>query len=299
MALALTAAALAGVMVGIQARVNGDLATRTHSPLEAAAATTIVGLVMVGLIAAFRSAGFARLRHARVSAWWWFGGLGGALVVAAIAHGVPEIGVALVTVCVVAGNTAGAAFSDQFGLGPSGRHPLSTWRLLGIAVVLVAVAIGAAGDHASAPRPLLYFVLFLGGAGSAIQQAANGQLRTAADDVVVAAFVSFLGGTIVLIAVVFAAGEFSAHSFPSAPWLYLGGPLGVVYVLVGAATVRALGVLRFVLAALSAQLVTAVVLDAIWPSAGTSLRATTVAGAALTVVGVWLSGRVTPVAAPG
>jgi transporter family-2 protein len=290
-ALALVAAAIAGVMVGVQARVNGELATKTHSALEAAAASFLMGLLVASIIAAFRRPGFARLRRGQVAPWWWLGGLGGALVVAATAHGVPEIGVALVTVCVVAGNSAGAALSDQLGLGPSGHHPLSSWRLLGIAVVIIAVAIGAVGDDASAFRPVLYVVLFLGGVTSAIQQAANGQLRVVADDVVVASFISFLGGAIALVVVVLVSGEFSIHHWPSTPWLYLGGPLGLVYVLAGAATVRVLGVLRFVLAALSAQLITGVVLDAAWPEPGTALRATTVVGAALTVFGVWLTGR--------
>jgi len=293
-ALALTAAAGAGVTAGFQVRINGDLATRTHSALEAAAAAFVVSLVLVGAMLPFHRAGLARLRRARVTPWWWFGGLGGALVVAASAHGAPEIGVALVTVCVVAGNSVGAAVGDHLGLGPSGRYPVSRWRVVGIAVVIVAVAIGAVGDRGAQLRPLLFVVIFLGGAGSAIQQAANGQLRGAAGDVVVASFISVAAGAVAMIIVVFAAGEFSLHSLPSAPWLYLGGPLGAYYVFAGASTVRVLGVLRFVLAALAGQLVCAVVLDAVWPAPGTTLRATTVIGAVVTVVGVWLSGRDAP-----
>ncbi|HTW19023.1 MAG TPA: DMT family transporter [Mycobacteriales bacterium] len=287
---ALVAAFVAGVMVGVQSRINGDLAVRTHSALEAAMASFLVGLVLTGAILAVRPAGARRLLRARVQPWWWFGGLGGALAVAATAHGVPEIGVALVTVCIVAGNSAGAAFSDQLGLGPGGRHPLSRWRLAGIAVVIAAVTIGAVGDRSASLKPLLFLVIFLGGATSAVQQAANGQLRLAAHDVVVASFVSFLGGAIGLVVVTAAAGELSLHEWPAAPWLYLGGPLGACYVFAGATTVRVLGVLRFVLAALSGQLLCAVVIDAVWPSPGTHLRATTVIGAIVTVVGVWLSG---------
>lgn len=290
-AAALVAAVFAGGLVSLQTRINGELGTRMHSALEAAAASFVVGLVLAVCLAAFRRAGFARIRRASVVPWWWFGGLGGAFLVATAAHAVPEIGVALVSVCLVAGTTTGALFTDQFGLGPSGRHAATFWRFAGVAVVVAAVAIGAIGEPAASIQPFLFGLLFAAGAASAVQQAANGQLTMAADDVIVAVFVNFVVGTVALMIVVLASGELSIASWPHAPWLYLGGPLGLVYILVGAATVRTLGVLRFVLAAVAGQLLASIVIDAAWPEPGTTLRAATVIGALVTLVGVWLSGR--------
>jgi transporter family-2 protein len=288
---ALAAAVVAGSMVGVQGRINGELADRTGSPLEAAAASFVVGLVMLVVVLPLRGRAIARLRRASTAAWWWLGGLGGAFLVATAAHGVPEVGVALVSVCLVAGTTTGGLVTDQFGLGPSGRHPASFWRFTGVSVVIAAVAIGAVGERGASFKPVLFGLLFLAGATSAVQQAANGRLRVAADDVVVASFVSFLVGSLALVIAVFAVGEFSWASFPPAAWLYLGGPLGLIYILVGAATVKSLGVLRFVLGVVSGQLLAAVVIDAAWPAPNTSLRATTVIGAVVTLFGVWLSGR--------
>jgi transporter family-2 protein len=288
---AIGAAVMAGAMVGVQGRINGELATRTGSALETAATSFVVGLAMLAVVMPWRGAAVARLRRAQIRWWWWLSGLGGAFLVASSAHGVPEIGVALVSVCLVAGTTAGALLTDQFGLGPSGRHPASLWRFVGVAVVIAAVGIGAAGARGTSLKPLLFLVLFVAGAASAVQQAANGQLRAKADDVVVASFVSFLGGSTALVVATLVKGEFAAGSLPSAAWLYLGGPLGVVYILVGAATVRTLGVLRFVLGVVSGQLLASVVIDAAWPAPGVTLRAATVIGAVVTLVGVWLSGR--------
>jgi bacterial/archaeal transporter family-2 protein len=157
--------------------------------------------------------------------------------------------------------------------------------------VIVAVTVGAIGSGGAAVKPALFALLFVAGAAAAVQQAANGRLRVAADDVRAATLVNFVVGTTALFLLVAATGQLSTQYWPSAPWLYLGGPLGVVYILVGAATVRLLGVLRFVLAAVSGQLIASVVIDAVWPEPGTTLRSATVVGAALTVVGVWLSGR--------
>jgi transporter family-2 protein len=287
---ALVAAVLAGAMVGVQGRINGELATRMDSSLEAAATSFVVGLVPLAVAMPWRGAAVARLRHARVRSWWWLSGFGGALLVATSAHAVPKIGVAFVSVCLVAGTTAGALLTDQFGLGPSGRHLASRWRFAGVVVVVAAVVIAALGESRAAFKPLLFLALVAAGAASAVQQAANGQLRVVAD-ATVASFVSFLGGTLVLVVAVFATGSFSVSSFPSATWLYLGGPLGLLYILIGAVTVRALGVLRFVLGAVAGQLLAAVAIDATWPAPGTSLQAATVVGALVTLIGVWLSGR--------
>jgi transporter family-2 protein len=261
-----------------------------HSALGAATANFVIGLAILLAVAPARRAGFARLRRARTSPWWWLGGLGGALLVSSSAHAVPKIGVALVSVCLVAGTTLGALLTDAAGLGPSGRHHATGWRLAGTVVAIGAVGIGAIGESHRSLQPLVLILLVVAGAAAAVQQAANGQLRVAADDVVVASVISFVGGTLVLVLVTAAAGDLATMSWPTAGWLYLGGPLGVAYILIGATTVRIIGVLRFALGAVAGQLMSSVVIDATWPQSGTSLHAATVIGAVVTAIGVWLSG---------
>jgi transporter family-2 protein len=287
---ALAAAVAGGAMIGVQGRINGELAARMHSALGAATASFVIGLAMLLVVAPARRAGFGRLRQTRTLPWWWLGGLGGALLVSSSAHAVPKLGVALVSVCLVAGTTLGALMTDAIGLGPSGRHHATGWRLAGTVVAIGAVGIGAIGESHRSLQPLLLVLLVIAGATSAVQQAANGQLRVAADDVVVASVISFIGGTLALVAVTAAAGDFATMSWPAAAWLYLGGPLGVIYILIGAATVQIIGVLRFALGVVAGQLMSSVVIDATWPQSGTSLHVETVIGAVVTVVGVWLSG---------
>jgi len=277
-------------MVGLQGRINGELASGMHSAVGAAMATFALGLLIVLIAAPARRAGFARLRQTPTKLWWWFGGFGGALLVSSSAHAVPRIGVALVSVCLVAGTTIGALFTDAAGLGPSGRHRATGWRLAGTVVAVAAVGIGSIGESHHSLKWWLLVLLLIAGAASAVQQAANGQLRVAADDVVVASVISFLGGTLVLVLMAAVSGDFATMSLPSASWLYLGGPLGAAYILIGAATVKVLGVLRLALGVVAGQLVSSVVIDAVWPAPGISLHATTVIGAIVTIIGVWLSG---------
>jgi transporter family-2 protein len=278
-------------MIGAQGRFNGELATRSHSALEAALASFVTGLVVVAVGLPSRRAAIGRLRHGPVAWWWCIGGFGGAFFVAMSAHAVPRAGVALVSVVLVAGTTAGALLSDQLGLGPSGKHAPTVWRLAGVGLVVAAVAVSAVGAKHGSLTAWIVVLLFAAGAATAVQQAFNGQIKQVADDAVVASVVSFIGGTALLVVITVAAGELHFSSLPSAPWLYLGGPLGAVYILIGAAVVRVLGVLRLVLAVVAGQLIIAVALDAWWPEPGASLRLTTVLGAVITVAGVWLSGR--------
>jgi transporter family-2 protein len=204
---------------------------------------------------------------------------------------VPEVGVALVTVCIVAGTATGGLGVDQAGLGPGGRRPVTLLRVVGALLAIGAVTLAAAGDSHAAVRPLLLAGLFRAGIGSALQQAANGQLRRAAANAWVAGLLSFAVGTAGLVVVAAATGELTARHWPATWWLYTGGPQGVVFIVAAAALVARLGVLTVSLATVAGQLVAAVVLDIVWPAPGAALRATTVAGAVLTVVAVTLAAR--------
>ena len=285
-----------GGLLGVQARVNGELGARLHSALDAAAVSflggTLILVVLVGALARRRAA-VARLRASTTRWWWWGGGLGGAAVVAATAQGVPLIGVALVSVCVVAGTAAGALLVDDAGLGPGGRQRPTLPRVAGAALAVAAVGLGAAGDRHASVRPGLFVLLFAAGAASAVQQAANGRIRGAAMDATVAALVSFTGGTFVLGVLVLVTGQGFGRHWPAGWWLYTGGAAGAVYIALAAAVVHRLGVLSVSLATVAGQVVAAVLLDAWWPARGTSLHVATVVGAAVTVlsVGVAALGR--------
>jgi transporter family-2 protein len=222
--------------------------------------------------------------------WWWLGGLAGAAVVASTAQGVPEIGVALVTVCVVAGTTVGALLVDQIGLGPGGRHHATVMRIAGAGLAVVAVGLGVLGDRHAVVRPALFTALFLAGAASAFQQAANGQVRRVTASTAVASLVSFTGGTVALVITSVARGDLAGIVWPGEWWLYVGGALGAIYIALAAIAVGEVGVLRLSLATVAGQLVAAVILDLAWPAPGIHLRVATVIGAVLTLVAVAVTG---------
>jgi transporter family-2 protein len=289
--LLLVAVTAAGGLLGLQGRINGALGGRLHSAIAAATVSFVVGTVLLAVFVALRQrSALLALRHREVAWWWWLGGLAGAAVVASTAQGVPEIGVALVTVCVVAGTTVGALGVDQLGLGPGGRQHATLMRVLGAVLAVVAVGLGVLGDSHAIVRPALFAALFLAGAASAFQQAANGQVRRVAGSTAVASLVSFTGGTLALVVTSLVRGDLSGVAWPGEWWLYIGGALGAIYIALAATAVGEVGVLRLSLATVAGQLVAAVVLDVAWPAPGIHLRVQTVVGAVLTLGAVAVTG---------
>ena len=295
--LPLAAAAVAGAVVALQQRINGELATSLDDALLAAVISFGTGLVAVVAVVLLRPGARRALRKVRDVPWHHrVGGLGGAVLVAVGAAAAPVIGVALLTVGLVAGQTTGGLAVDRLGLGPGGSHRLTAPRIVGAALCLVAVGISVLGDGARAASPLLLLLVVVAGFLIAVQQAFNGQVRRTTGDASVATLVNFVVGLAALLLglVLHAAtGGLQVASWPGADrwWLYLGGPMGAAFVAVAAVVVRRLGVLRLGLAVVAGQLAGALLLDLVSPVHDEQLDVLTVVGVALTFVAVQVSGR--------
>ncbi|MHC2998762.1 DMT family transporter [Microbacterium sp. HJ5] len=272
---ALTAAAVIGMLTAIQARVNGQLGVRLGDGFVAAVVSFGSGLViLIVLSSAMPSgrAGFGRLVagvRSRGIPWWMLaGGAAGALTVATQGLAVGLIGVSLFTVGVVAGQTVNGLVLDRIGYGPAGVVAVTVPRLLGGALALAAVGIALVGDGL-ADVPVWMLVLpFAAGAGIAWQQATNGRLRQRVGTPLTATLVNFIGGTVLLAiaAIVHVAIVGPPRPFPTDPWVYLGGPIGVAYIFLSVVIVKYTGVLLLALGSVVGQLLTSVLLDALWPA---------------------------------
>ncbi len=139
----------------------------------------------------------------------------------------------------------------------------------------------------------LSFVLLAAGAGGciALQAAANGKFRQHLGQPVWAAFVSICG-------TILTAAAFMLATRPTPPpaeafrntqwWNWVGGPLGALIVLAGAALVSQLGAAVFIAAVVAGQLVCSLLLDhfALMGLAEQPITAGRVLGAVLVVAGV-------------
>lgn len=303
---ALALAFLCGAGVSLQAFVNGRLGTTLGSAEMAAVVSNVVGLLAL-LVLGFGSGALARAwRRVRARgpgrAWHYAGSAVGSLFIMVAAIAAPKVGIALLTVALVCGQTVGSLVADAFGISPARRRALTVPRVLGVMIALVAVGIGALDAEANLDLGILA-VAAGAGVGLAVGQAALGQLTETTGEPLAAATAGFtLGAVFTVVAAALLGGLSSPNgwSAPAEQWV-IGGLAGAAVVVALGPLVIALGVLRLTLALVAGQSVGALVLDVLAPVAGRDITVRIVAGVALTFVAVVVSGstrRALPPSAP-
>ncbi|MFC7548230.1 DMT family transporter [Plantactinospora sp. GCM10030261] len=299
LAVGLLLSVASGLAVAVQSRINGELGVRLDDGILAAVVSFGLGLLLlVFLVPVVPSArrGMAALRvtlrDGTLRPWHCLGGVCGAFLVAAQGLTVGVLGVAVFTVAVVAGQTSSGLAVDRAGIGPTGRQPVSPGRLVGAALTVLAVLL-AVGDRLGNPRALgLAALPALAGVGIAWQQAVNGRVRVASGSAVAATAVNFAAGTVALLAagtVDVAVRGWPTVGWPTEPWLYLGGPIGIVFIAVAAAVVRYIGVLLLGLATIAGQVGGALLIDLAVPPQAGSPKPVTLVGAVLTLLAVGIA----------
>jgi transporter family-2 protein len=295
--MALGGAALVGVLTAVQARINGQLGARLDDGLLAAVISFGSGLILLIVLSAALPGGrrgtaalLAGMRGRTIPWWMLAGGAAGALTVATQGLAVAVIGVSLFTVGVVAGQAVSGLVLDRIGYGPAGVVAVTVPRLVGGALALVAVGISLVGDGVRGIPIWMLALPFMAGIGIAWQQATNGRLRQRVGTPLTATLVNFVGGTFLLViawAMRLSTAGMPAE-FPAETWLYIGGVIGVAYIILSAALVAHTGVLLLGLGVVVGQLLASIAIDAIWPVASGPgfLQATAMVVVALSGVAV-------------
>lgn len=132
----------AGAALATQVALNGKLKAHLGTPVQA----TLISLA-VGAVAALAICLIARYpwpdRASLLATPWsaWAGGLLGVVYLSATVIVAPRLGVAATFGLVVVGQIVTALVMDHFGLLGVPVNPLSTWKLLGIALVIGGVVV--------------------------------------------------------------------------------------------------------------------------------------------------------------
>lgn len=293
--LASLAAVLAGVGVSVQTSLNGHANVAVGSPILATAinhsSALILALVVALAIGAFPRA-LRELRSGRVKLrWWWFlggaMGAGGVFVIVAVT---PLVGVVAVAVAVTLGQLAGSVLVDSMGMGAGGRRSLTVLRLMGMAVAVVAVLIGAEGRFGGGAWVVLPLAV-AAGVIIAIQQAANGWLIIATGEFAVMSVINFAVSVLLVGVALAVAMVVSPVNFSAIPvWAPIGGVLGALIGVVAALTANKIGVLSLMLCVAAGQAIGGVFLDMLVPVDRVGLTGGSVAAAVLAVCAVGLAG---------
>ncbi|MFF2245528.1 DMT family transporter [Arthrobacter sp. NPDC058130] len=295
-------AVAAGLFIPLQGRINGALGAALGDGLAAAVISFSIGLVVMTVISLTLPkgrAGLARIlpavRERQFPPYYVLAGCIGALFVFAQSFTVVLLGVALFTVAVVTGQTLSGLLVDRLGIGPAGKRPITGIRVLGSALTVAAVA-WAVSPRFSAEESGLQLLLplllpVLAGFLMSFQQGMNGTATVHYGSPIAATLVNFIAGATLLWAawLIKLAVAGAGNPLPPQWWLYLGGPLGCIFIGVGALLVRSLGVLVTGLGMIAGQLLGSLGLDLVLPAPGTVVALPTVLGTLLTLGAIILA----------
>ena len=296
-------AVAAGLLMPVQGRINGALGVALADGIAAAVVSFTTGLVLMVVISLALPRGRSGLRQIlpavrerRFPPYYVLAGCIGGFFVFAQSVTVGLLGVALFTVATVTGQTLSGLFVDRLGIGPAGRRSITGIRVIGSILTVAAVAwavsprLSAGG---SAPAELLVPVLLplLAGFLMSFQQAMNGTAAVHYGTPIAATLMNFVAGAVMLWAawLVRVAVAGPGNPLPAEWWYYLGGPMGCVFIGVGALLVRSLGVLVTGLGMIAGQLLGSLGLDVVFPVPGTVVALPTVLGTLLTLAAIVLA----------
>ena len=296
---ALLLAMVAGLAIAGQGRINGELAVVVQHPIYASLISFTVGMIVLlsFLVLPANRAAMTRVKPAlkarKFPLFYIFAGVFGAYFVVSQAVAAPLLGIALYTVAVVTGQTLGGLLVDLAGFGPAGRKLPTMFRVIGagltVAAVFFTVSDRLIGVDAAILWPLA--LPFLAGLVNQAQQAMNGIQTLHYQSPYPGTVFNFIFGTFALFVVWISAviGGASIEPLPTQWYLYLGGPLGVTFVGLGALLVRRLGVLLTGMGMIAGQLLGSLAIDIVFPAEGTILTAATYIGTLLTFVAVMIA----------
>lgn len=288
---------MAGVGMAVQARVNGELGRRIDNGIGAALISFGVGLILLVCAVPWLRHGLANIRTALRdgSLRWWHcaGGVCGAFIVATQGLTVASLGVAVFTVAVVAGQSTSGLVVDRAGWVPGGSRPLSSYRVLGALLCVAAVVIAVSDRLGDVQALALAALPALAGLGISWQQGMNGFVRQAAGSALPPTLINFAVGTgaLVIMLAVSVAFRGMPGPLPTEPWLYVGGPLGVLFIAIAAAVVKRIGVLLLGMGTIAGQICGALVIDAVVPAEAGPPDLHTVLGATLALAAIALAAR--------
>ncbi|GAA1876004.1 DMT family transporter [Paeniglutamicibacter psychrophenolicus] len=277
-AVPLALAGSAGMLMPLQALITsnaagflgGYFAAALISALTSLACLMVASIALPGARAGWRKFGSV-WRERQIPRWFLLAGLVGAYYMVAQAMSVSNIGLALFAVAVVGARTLTSIVIDVIGFSPAGKQPVTRIRILGAALLVVGAVIASWGTGArSAESPLAWASLAVAmGAGLLVsfQQSMNGRAGQAYGSTTTATAINYLASTagLLIAMAVLALLKIESFGFTSVPlwWMYLAGPLGILFVVTGVTLVPRLGALVLGIGLVTGQLAGSLAMDLI------------------------------------
>jgi transporter family-2 protein len=289
---------LAGMLSPMQSAVNGQVGKLLKDGNASAVVSFGSGLVVMAIIILARHSTrkqFATIPHkiaAKKIPWWnWIAGICGAMVVFSEGASASVLGVATFQTTLISGMVISGLMCDRLGIGVPEKQYFNFPRILGAILAIVATILVVLPNW-EAPKVIALAILpFLAGLLAGWQPAGNSAVAQETGSMLVSITWNFIIGFCVLGGVLLVRvlmGDVS-FSLPTAWWMYLGGPLGLLSIALMALLVRGLGLLLLGLASTAGQLIGSVLIDWLIPQLGAQVYTVTVLGALVALIGAGIA----------
>ena len=294
-------AALSGILIAAQSRVNGGLSTALGNSTEAAVYSFSSGFLVLNIIALANPKvrhGMRRIiqgvKSGALPVWRLSAGIMGGIFVAIQTFTVPIIGVALLSVVMIAGQTLASLIVDQIGITGGGKQPITMRRVLAAVITIIAVLVAVWEEIQLANiSPVPVVVVFVGGFMIGVQRALNGQINDISGQSFSTTWLNFFMGTstLLILLIINTARGNEIVGLPTSPWwIYWGGTIGVLYIASSSVIVAKIGVLSFTLFATGGQLIGSLIFDLFAPPENVKVGMNLVVGILITYIGVLVGG---------
>jgi transporter family-2 protein len=135
-------ALLSGAALAVQVGVNNGLRGRIGHPISAATCSFATGTIALLAFALVLRPGLPKASSFSGAPWWiWLGGVVGAAYILVTISFSNRLGAAGWLGVVVTGQILTSVVLDHYGLVGFTTHPVTPWRLVGVALLLVGAAL--------------------------------------------------------------------------------------------------------------------------------------------------------------
>lgn len=134
----------AGMLMSIQAAINGQLGMVLTSPFQAAFVSFFIGSVTLVILVGLKERSYVNIKEPikRSAPWWvWIGGIIGGLYVLINVYLVGQIGTGQTVVLALFGQIAGSLLVQQFGLLKSVKNRIVPIQIFGLIIMLGGVSL--------------------------------------------------------------------------------------------------------------------------------------------------------------
>ncbi len=272
---------LCGVMIFTQTTINSQLREHAESPYASSLISFLFGTALLLLLTIIIEGHlFPSLETLQSMEWWAY--LGGALGIYVVLSAIlvfPRIGGVQTVAIPIFGQMLMSLLIDYFGWFAMDKRPLSLINILGLIILVIGIVftvilpdylekkhLTTAEKHMKKSGKLFWQILaLLSGFCLAIQPAVNGHLGIGISSGIQAALISFLIGTILLIAINVILKQMTSVKMAfqkKAPWwFYMGGFLGALYVFFALVITPEIGTGAFVIFVLIGQMIVSLLID--------------------------------------